>query len=61
MNSNQELTPEELMFIREIRRSKCAVCGRRFTLSSSSDSQKYCSRSCKDKAREERYGKVAIV
>jgi transcriptional regulator NrdR family protein len=59
VNSNQELTPEELLFIREIRRRKCSVCGRRFTLSS--DSQKYCSKFCKDKAREERYGKVAIV
>jgi predicted nucleic acid-binding Zn ribbon protein len=59
VNSNQDLTPEELMFIREIRRRKCSVCGRLFTLSS--DSQKYCSKSCKDKARQERYGKVTIV
>jgi predicted nucleic acid-binding Zn ribbon protein len=59
MKSDPELTPEELEFIRELRRRKCVVCGRRFTLSS--DDQKYCSRACKDKAREERYGRTVVA
>jgi predicted nucleic acid-binding Zn ribbon protein len=59
MRSDLELIPEELALIREFHRRKCVFCGRRFIITS--DGQKYCSKECKEKAREERYGRAVVV
>jgi predicted nucleic acid-binding Zn ribbon protein len=57
MKSDLELVPEELEIIKSLQeRRKCTMCGRRFN--PMANGQKYCSKPCKEKAREERYGRT---